>query len=53
MLNDKNWFTEAYPKHGSALSLEVKAKLHEEQTPFQKIEIYDTAWLGKLMVIDG
>jgi len=53
MLNDNHWFTEVYPKHGSALSIEVKAKLHEEQTPFQKIEIYDTASFGKLMVIDG
>jgi spermidine synthase len=53
MLNDKNWFTEAYPKNGCALSLEVKAKLHEEQSRFQRIEIYDTTWFGKLMVIDG
>jgi spermidine synthase len=53
MLSENSWFTEAYPKHGSALSIRVKAKLHEEQTPFQKIEIYDTEWLGKLMVIDG
>ena len=53
MLDENKWFTEVYPKHGSALQIEVKAKLHEEQTPFQKIEIYDTAWLGKLMVIDG
>ncbi len=53
MLNEKKWFTEVYPKHGSALSIEVKAKLHEEQTAFQKIEIYDTEWFGKLMVIDG
>jgi spermidine synthase len=49
----KNWFTEVYPQHGSALSLEITAKLHEEQTPFQRIEIYDTVWFGKLMVIDG
>lgn len=53
MLNDKNWFTEAYPKNGAALSMEIKSKLHEEQTPFQRIEIYDTTWFGKLMVIDG
>jgi len=53
MLNEKKWFTEVYPQHGSALSIEVTAKLHEEQTAFQKIEIYDTEWFGKLMVIDG
>jgi spermidine synthase len=53
MLNSENWFTEVYPRQGSALSIEVRAKLHEEQTAFQRIEIYDTAWLGRLMVIDG
>jgi spermidine synthase len=53
MLKSENWFTEVYPKHGSALSIEVKSKLHDEQTPFQRIEIFDTIWLGRLMVIDG
>lgn len=53
MIDAPGWFTEVYPKHGSAFSLKVKAKLHEEQTPFQKIEIYDTEWFGKLMIIDG
>ena len=53
MIDASGWFTEVYPHHGSAFSLKVKAKLHEEQTPFQKIEIYDTDWFGKLMIIDG
>jgi spermidine synthase len=53
MFDDRHWFTEIYPQHGSALSLKIKAKLHEEETPFQRIEIYDTEWFGKLMVIDG
>lgn len=53
MIDAPGWFTEVYPKHGSAFSLKVKTKLHEEQTPFQKIEIYDTEWFGKLMIIDG
>lgn len=53
MVNDNGWFTEVYPKHGSAISLKVVEKLHEEQTPFQRIEIYETEWMGTLMVIDG
>lgn len=53
MVDQEGWFTEVYPRHGSAFSLKIKAKLHEEQTPFQRIEIYDTEWFGKLMVIDG
>ncbi len=51
-LND-DWFTEVCPESGSAFSLKLKKKLHEEQTPFQHIEIYETEFFGTLMVIDG
>jgi len=50
---DDTWFTEIHQADGSAFSLKVKAKLHDEQTPFQRIEIYDTVHWGKLMTIDG
>lgn len=53
MLDASAWFTEIDANNGSAFSLKVKRKLHEEQTPFQKIEIYATEGFGKLMVIDG
>lgn len=53
MIDATGWFTEVYPHHGSAFSLKVKAKWHEEQTPFQNIEIFDTEWFGTLMIIDG
>ena len=49
----EDWFTEKCEEHGSAFSLKIKQKLHEEQTPFQKIEIFDTSHYGKLMIIDG
>ena len=39
-LND-GWFTEVFQDQGTAFSLQVKKKLHEEQTPFQKLEIYE------------
>lgn len=48
-----NWFTEVCSETGTAFSLALNAKLHEEQTPYQKIEIYSTKHYGKLMVIDG
>ncbi len=48
-----NWFTEAIDETGTAFSLKLKSRLHEEQTPYQKIEIFDTETFGKLMVIDG
>lgn len=49
------WFTEVCEEGGSALSLKLARaeKLHEEQTPFQRIEIYETEFFGTLMVIDG
>lgn len=57
MALDKTWFTEPMEKTGTAFSLKLgpgkKALLHEEQTPYQKIEIYRTETFGNLMVIDG
>ncbi len=53
MALDNTWFTEMCPEHGSAFSMKLVRKLHEEQTPFQRIEIYATEFFGKLMVIDG
>ena len=50
---NKKWFTEECTECGSAFSLEVHEKLHQQQTLFQKIEIYSTKGFGKLMVIDG
>jgi len=53
-LPDKTeWFTEICEEHGSAISFRIREKLHEEKTPFQHIEIYQTTDFGKLMVIDG
>jgi len=53
MALDENWFTEVSESDGSAFSLKIKQKLHEEQSEYQKIEIYDTEKFGHLMVIDG
>lgn len=50
---DKSWFSEIAAGCGCAFSLQVKAKLHEEQSSYQKIEIYATESFGHLMVIDG
>jgi len=50
---EKQWFTETYGQEGSAFSLEISRKLHEERTPYQHIEIYETKHFGHLMVIDG
>jgi spermidine synthase len=53
-INDgADWFTEVCENGGSAFSLRVRKKLHDEQSPFQHIEIWETTDFGNLMVIDG
>jgi len=47
------WYHENFELSGSAVGFRVKSKLHEEQSAFQKLEIWDTSDWGKLMVIDG
>lgn len=47
------WFTEIFGAEGTAFSLEIKQKLHEEQTPYQFLEVYETTTFGNLMVLDG
>jgi len=53
MLKGDNWFTEIEDRNGIAFSLRIKQKLHEEKTPYQLIEIFETESFGNLMVLDG
>ena len=53
MLNEKEWFTEVVEGDGSAFSLRIRRKLHEEQSPYQTIAVYETEHFGNQMVIDG
>ena len=50
---DSSWFTEAVATTGTAFSLKLGEKVHEEKTPYQTIAIYRTASFGYLMTIDG
>ena len=50
---DSTWFTEAVEQTGTAFSLKLGERVHAEQTPYQKIEIFRTETFGYLMVIDG
>ncbi len=52
-LDDSHWFTEVCDEAGTAFSLRIREKLHEEQSDYQHIAIYDTETFGRLMVIDG
>jgi len=46
------WFYENYNEK-AALGLKVRRKLHEEQSAFQKIEVFETEFFGNLLVLDG
>ena len=50
---NKDWFTEVASEAGSAFSLGIRRKVHEERTEFQKIEVWETTHWGNLMAIDG
>lgn len=53
MALDDNWFTEECIEGGSAISLKIKDKVHDEQSPYQRIEVYQTETYGKLLTLDG
>lgn len=52
-LDSERWFSEPFGDEGIAFSLEITEKLHEEQTPYQRIEVFETRHWGRLLVIDG
>jgi len=50
---DDNWIIEICKEGGSAFALKGRDKVFDEQTPYQRIEVFDTTTYGKLMLIDG
>jgi len=53
MALDQSWYTEQWAGQGAAISLKIREKLHEEQSPYQRIAIYETEAFGTLMTLDG
>ena len=47
------WHYENFEPTGSAIGYRIVRKLDEVQSPFQKIEIYESTDWGNLMLIDG
>ena len=45
------WVTEAM--NGFGMTVQVEAELCRRQSKFQKIELYQTAKLGRLLLLDG
>lgn len=48
---NENWFSES--ANGYAISLQITRKLHEEQTPCQRLEVFEIASFGNLLILDG
>ena len=53
MALDQDWITEICEEGGSAFSLKGRRRVFQQETPFQKVEVFDTDSYGKLMMIDG
>src|SRR5690606_18662230 len=53
MALDETWYTEQWSGQGGAISLRIRTKLHDEQSPYQRIEVYETETFGRLMTLDG
>ncbi|EWH11551.1 spermidine synthase [Catenovulum agarivorans DS-2] len=52
-LSSLSWFAEQNERLGTGVSLRVKHKVVEKQSPFHKVEVYNTTDFGYLMVIDN
>lgn len=47
------WFSERSDETGYGLDLKIKGQLHEEQSPYQLIEVFETETFGNLLTLDG
>jgi len=50
---DDTWYTEQWAGEGSAISLALKDKIHDVQSAYQRVEVFETTRFGKLMTLDG
>ncbi len=50
---DDTWYTEQWAGEGSAISLELKEKIHDVQSAYQRVEVFETTRFGRLMTLDG
>ena len=48
-----DWLHERFEPAGSAIGFRITRKLDEVQSPFQKIEMYESTDWGNVMLIDG
>ena len=53
MTPSDTWFYENFSYTGSAIGFRINRKLEEVQSPFQKIEMFESTDWGNIMTIDG
>ena len=51
-LDKKEWFTEVFQSN-SAFSVRYSEKLHDSQSEFQRIEVFQSNVMGRVLVLDG
>jgi spermidine synthase len=51
-LNESEWFTEAF-ENRTAFSVRYSQKLLDEVSSFQKIQVFDSIFMGRVLVLDG
>ncbi len=51
-MNPSEWFTEAFEQR-TAFSVRYSRKLYEEVSAFQKIEVFDTEAMGRVLILGG
>lgn len=52
-MNQNGWMIEEFFHNTYASGFKVKAHLHSEQSKYQKIDVYDTEAVGRLLLLDG
>ena len=50
-MTEESWFTEK--AKGFGLALKITAKIHDENSPYQHIEVFETETFGRLLTLDG
>ena len=50
--NPSEWFTEAFEER-TAFSVRYSRKLYDEASAFQKVEIFDTEAMGRVLILGG
>ncbi len=53
MINAGGWLTEESFHQKYSMGFKVKAHLHTEQTKYQKIDVYETESVGRMLLLDG